>query len=221
MGIELDHVFVFVSLDAAMPGGWIDARLAALGLEASYARRHAGQGTANVCYCFDNAYLELLFVVDEAELVRSDVARNGFVQRARWRETGASPFGIAVRGGPLPFATWPYRIDAFPPGLSVPVATASDDVRVPFVFGSPGSAPPDAWTNGLAGRRQTEGGFDRLSIEMIAGRDAKGLEAQMVRDGVAGRLEIGAAPSMTLLLEGGEVDAVRLQLPDFTMQSDR
>lgn len=130
-GVELDHVFVFVAAAEAKLGGGVFERLAALGLEPSFARRHAGQGTANLCYAFDNAYLELLYVVDENELSASPLNRAGFAARARWRETGASPFGIACRGV-LPGESWTYRNPDFPPGVSIVISMESDDPAMPL-----------------------------------------------------------------------------------------
>lgn len=56
--MELDHFFVFTPLC----GGSLRARLAALGLTETYQRVHPGQATANVCFVFDDAYLELLWL---------------------------------------------------------------------------------------------------------------------------------------------------------------
>lgn len=164
--IELDHLLVFVEPAEAAPGGGAFERLKALGMEPSFTRRHAGQGTANLCYAFDNAYLELLYVVDADELVASPLDRAGFAARAAWQQTGASPFGIACRG-PLPGDGWTYRNQDFPPGVSIAVTTESDDATMPVVFSSPGKTPPSAWTDGRAGRRQTAAGFSRLTIERL------------------------------------------------------
>lgn len=61
-GLEIDHVFLFIE-----PGGpEIDA-LQRLGFTETYRRAHPGQGTANVCFAFDNLYLELLWLTSEAE----------------------------------------------------------------------------------------------------------------------------------------------------------
>ncbi len=61
--LSLCHVFVFVK-----PGAPEATGLYAAGMVESYRRRHPGQGTANVCFCFDNAFLELLWVTSEAEV---------------------------------------------------------------------------------------------------------------------------------------------------------
>jgi hypothetical protein len=47
--LEIDHLFVFIEPD----GPEIEA-LRRLGLVETYRRAHPGQGTANVCFAFDN-----------------------------------------------------------------------------------------------------------------------------------------------------------------------
>ncbi|MCM5555746.1 VOC family protein [Pleomorphomonas sp. NRK KF1] len=166
MALELDHLFVFVEPDEAAPGGRAFEALKALGLEPSFTRRHVGQGTANVCYAFDNAYLELFYVLDERELEATSLGRADFIARAAWRETGASPFGIACRGE-MPGDSWVYGNPSFPPGVSITISTEGDDPAMPLAFTSPGNAPPSEWTDGRAGRRQTAAGFTRLTIERL------------------------------------------------------
>jgi hypothetical protein len=56
--------------------------------------------------------------------------------------------------------------------MTIPVAIDSDDPRVPFLFGSPGTAPPIEWTDGRAGDRQTAAGLTRitgLALDLPAG----------------------------------------------------
>lgn len=216
MALELDHLFVFIEPEDAAPGGRVFETLKALGLEPSFRRRHVGQGTANLCYAFDNAYLELLHVVDVEELTASPLGRAAFADRAAWRKTGASPFGIASRGGALPGESWTYRNPDFPPAVSIAVSAESDDAAMPFVFSSPGKAPPSEWTDGRAGRRQTAAGFTRLTIERltlpklpVAGAALDAFH----RSGLVKVLEItGGEPEMLIGLEPGR----RLRLPAFT-----
>ncbi len=60
--MQLDHIFHFVQdLEAAETLG------RSLGLAETYRRNHVGQGTANICYCFENAFLELLLLTDRSE----------------------------------------------------------------------------------------------------------------------------------------------------------
>ena len=213
--LELDHIFVFVDPAETKPGGGVFERLAALGLESSFTRRHVGQGTANLCYALDNAYLELLYVADEDELAASPLNRAGFAARAAWRETGASPFGIACRGA-LPGDSWSYRNPDFPPGVSIAISGESDDAAMLFVFSSPGKAPPSAWADGRGGQRQTAAGFMHLTIERLTlsrlpatGGALDGFH----RAGLIKVLEIAEGePEMLIGLAPGR----RLRLPLFT-----
>jgi hypothetical protein len=156
--MDLCHIFMFGTR------GDVEA-LRGLGFVENFRREHPGQGTSNACFCFDNAYLELLFVDDEAALAR--LTRTGLPERSNWRFSKASPFGIAVRSGSeLPFPTWDYRPAYLPEGMVVAVDAESGDADQAFVFKSPGSERPDRWTTGLAGRRQSHVGY--LEIESVA-----------------------------------------------------
>ena len=211
----LCHVFVFTE-----PGAPERAALEAAGLRESYRRAHPGQGTANVCYCLDNAYLELLWVEDAGDLASAPIARTRLAERSRWRETGASPFGLSLRGA-MPFDAWEFRPPYLPPGMAIPVALSSEDPRQPFLFRSPGDARPDAWTDGRAGDRQRAAGLAEIAgvrLEFPAGvepgPDWRALEASGLL--VLGR---GPAPRLELTLsrrDGGR--PWRLSLPDFTLE---
>lgn len=211
MTIDLCHVFVFVPDHAAA-----EQAMADLNLTPSFERRHPGQGTANLCACFDNAYLELLWPVDEAELISAPVVRTRLAERAHWRETGASPFGIGLRGK-LPFPSWDYRPPYLPEDTTIPVALSSEDPRQPFVFRSPGDARPDAWTDGRAGTRQQAAGLReivglRLELPVAPAPALKVLAEQ-------GFLSLTPAVSTRLELVVTSQDGRhrRLTLPDFTL----
>jgi hypothetical protein len=92
MTVELDHLFLLTT-----PAAPEVAALAALGLTPTYRRTHVGQGTANVCYAFANAFLEVLWVTDAAEAQSPPVARMQLAARAAWPTGQSSPFGIAWR----------------------------------------------------------------------------------------------------------------------------
>lgn len=199
VSFRVDHFFVLVE----PPGERESGLLTASGLVESYRRRHPGQGTANVCYCFDDTYLELLWPTDRGELASPAVAPTRLAERAGWRRSGASPFGIALSslGGdaPLPFEVWGYEAPFLLPGLSLEVACASRDPRQPFLFRSPGSARPDAWTDGRAGGRQRAAGL----MEMVRLRlDFPG--------------DVAPAPAFLRLAELGLLDLGRAEEPRLT-----
>jgi hypothetical protein len=120
--VELDHLFIMC--DAGAPEL---SALAAIGLDAPPRRStHAGQGTANACVVFDNAFLELLWVADENEARSPVTAPTRLWDRWAARRDGVCPFGIGLRpaatGGAPPFATWPYRPSYLPAGISIDMA---------------------------------------------------------------------------------------------------
>jgi hypothetical protein len=159
-GLELDHVFV------SAPGKARDVGLlASHGLTQGGGRIHAGQGTANACFYFDNFYLELLWLHKEAEIRSAVVEPLALWERIRWQQTGACPFGVALRlrdgGSAWPPATWNYAAQFLPAGVSLPIVTPRGAAQEPLVFlsvGSPG--PPSSYAVGTevplehAGRRR-------------------------------------------------------------------
>jgi hypothetical protein len=128
---EFDHVF-YATTDA-------DATqkiLTEFGIAFTERRVHHGQGTANACAPFENAFFELLLPHDVAELRSSFVKPLGLDERMRWRETGASPFGICLLGDSrsLPFETWTYKAAYLPTGSGIPIVTPPGSHADPLVF---------------------------------------------------------------------------------------
>lgn len=190
----------------------------------SFRRRHPGQGTANLCFCFDNAYLELLWIEDAAEAASCALARCGLAARADWRNSGASPFGIALSSddpaAAFPLPAWDYAAPFLPAGQSIPVALASDDPRQPLLFRSPGAAGPESWTDGRAGARQRAAGFAAVAgLELAFPRDVTPApELEILAGPGLVRLAAGAAPGLTLTLsrsDGGR--PCRLRLPEMVL----
>ena len=131
MPLAVDHVFICVENPHAT-----ERALADFGLQFGRRRIHQGQGTANACAFFDNAYLELLWRHDDDEL-QSDVVRPlGLWERVRWRETGASPFGVAFRpeDDNVPIETWPYDAPFLPEGIDIPIVTPRFMWHEPLIF---------------------------------------------------------------------------------------
>ena len=118
------------------------------GLRVNYSRVHPGQGTRNLCACLDDIFLELLWL-DGSEI---SAESNEIGLAARGRGNGA-PIGISWRG-PTTLETKPYHAPFLPKGMSIPIAAASADLSLPFVFQTPGGIPPIDRTDGLVGTRQ-------------------------------------------------------------------
>ncbi|WP_020593154.1 VOC family protein [Kiloniella laminariae] len=163
---ELDHVFVFVTLEDGETKPLEASLLEQAGVQESYQREHPGQGTANICYCFDNCYLELLWLTDEQEARSPLIARTALAERAHWKTNGASPFGLALRRTAhslFPLATWDYCPPYLPPGMAIPVSLSSQDPRHPMVFQSPGTKRPDQWETT---KRQNFSDLDLIELQL-------------------------------------------------------
>ncbi len=155
--MELDHVFLISGYEGVP---WID-RLTDKGLVETYRRTHHGQGTANVCFAFDNAFIELLWITDPTEARSEPIARTRLFERAN----GGCPIGIAWRGETdSRIALWEYRPPYLTDGLSIPVAKSSDDPGLPMLFQSPGRLGPAHWTAERRGALQQAANFRRLQL---------------------------------------------------------
>ncbi len=159
----VDHVFMLVD---ATESEQAIAALRVGGLTPSSRRSHGRLGTSNVFFCFDNVFLEILWVVSQEDAARSSLARQ-LLERTQ-RRSGGCPFGIgfrtAARSDPLPFETWDYH----PPGDAglandVAIAVSSSDSLQPLLFRAQRSLRPDAWTDGNAGLRQRPGGYSEVA----------------------------------------------------------
>jgi glyoxalase-like protein len=117
MEYEIDHLFVLTDVDAP------DAEaLVRLGLTEGPPNRHAGQGTANRRFFFDNAMLELLWVENEDEARSLPAQPLRLADRWKERSMNACPFGICLRARDVetvvpPFRFFEYRPSFFPAGL--------------------------------------------------------------------------------------------------------
>lgn len=210
--LTIDHLFMFIE-----PGGpEIDA-LKRLGLQETYRRTHPGQGTANVCFAFDNLYLELLWLTSEAEARSPAIERTRLWERSQWRALGTCPFGMAFRGDLASegVPTWGYRPPYLPEGTAIPVATASDDPALPMLFSFPGGAAPSEWPTERRGRLQRDGGWGQVadvalrfpvgvvpSAALVAAADASGLALEQGDGQAFGATMklIGADDSVTKIL---------------------
>jgi hypothetical protein len=121
MAIEIDHMFI-----GCRPGGPEADSLLKRGFVEGSPNTHPGQGTANRRFFFDNFMLELLWVVDEAEVTSEQTRRTRLWERCAYPATGNCPFGILFRSdgnrSPPPFQTWPYFPSYLPAGTAIEFA---------------------------------------------------------------------------------------------------
>lgn len=164
----IDHVFMLV--EPAEVAGVVRA-LTDFGLTESSRRTHPGLGTSNVFFCFDNVFLEILWVADRAEAGRTELGRQ-LIERVDGRASGATPFGIAFRtlqpGDAVPFETWIFEPPAELGFKPIPIALSSRDRSQPLMFRAQRAARPDAWTDGKAGVRQTPAAISEVTALRFA-----------------------------------------------------
>lgn len=118
--IALDHAFIGCrGVDAGARA------LRAIGLKEGSSNTHAGQGTANRRFFFENFMLELLYV-DDVEVVTSALIAPTRLA-ARCAEEEANRFGIVLRPSgaavsAAPFPTWRYFAPYLGGDLAIEVA---------------------------------------------------------------------------------------------------
>lgn len=157
--MEIDHVFMFIEQD----GPQLD-QLKALGLVETYRREHPGQGTANACFCFDNMFVELLWMIDPIEALSEPILRTGLESRSRWKTAGTCPFGIAWRDdNEKVIKTWEFAPPYLPVGVTIDVAIDGDDPRQPMMFTFPGSKAPVSGDPARKSALQHAAGFETVS----------------------------------------------------------
>ena len=128
----VDHYYVF-----CRPGAPERLHLIDAGFAVGARRRHAGQGTENVCFGFGDSYLELIWICDDAEARAPEVARLQLAERSAWRDQPNSPFGICLNltpDEPAPFVSRPFCPDYLPDGVRFDLSEEHGDARQPLLF---------------------------------------------------------------------------------------
>lgn len=133
--MRIDHIVIFVSGD----GSELE-EIEKFGLKPGRVASHPGQGTSNTCYAFDNLFIELVWKINDAEIQSEKTRPLALLERTRWREEAACPFGFGLQltgpdDGLYPFPTWRYAPDYLPAQLEpIQMDTRSNDARLPLVF---------------------------------------------------------------------------------------
>jgi hypothetical protein len=197
MPFELDHVFV-----ATSPGGSEVAALVSRGFVEGAANTHPGQGTASRGIFFENAYLELIWLVDPVEAA-SEVVRRTHLRERTDPGHAANPFGLGLRprgaaAEDLPFQTWEYTPPYLPSGSVIPVGLNSERLDEPFLFVLPWSR--GRWWEVPAHSNGTRA-ITRVSVVLPEAVSSPELEA-LLELGLA-EVERGPEPLMHVELDGG------------------
>lgn len=201
LGLELDHLVIFTTVDAP------EAKtLEAIGLQGfGGVTRHGNLGSASTSFFFSNlVYLELLWIHDE------DAARRNFepltmntIPRMRWRESGASPINLMLR------RRQPGATD--PPPFSVRQLQFGD---TSVGFNGEALAEP---CYGVVPEAMSFRGFRAniqdlphpLGVKTLTGVAISLTEkplspiAQMLKENGIAAFEFGAEPLLTLTFDGG------------------
>ena len=195
--MELDHVFILC--DVGAPGA---AALQRLGIREGTSNTHPGQGTACRRFFFANAYLELVWVENDAEAGAGEAKRTRLLERSTLRHGGACPFGVIVRptgetAGRMPFPTWAYAPSYFPPGFVLGVAedTALSEPEI-FLLPQPRAA-------GMLHQQPLDHAVpaDTVRSVTISGSVPEGLSPASRALVAAGIVRFEPAPAYTLRLD--------------------
>jgi hypothetical protein len=190
--LELDHVFV--CSDAGAPEA---DRLVRFGLSEGRSWMHPGQGTANRCFFFHNAMLELLWVHDEAQARSEATRRTRLLERWLNRSEGSCPFGVCFRSSEAsdvaPFAGWHYRPEYLQAPQSIYVANNSDLLHEPMLFYIPFGRRPDAAAEELRQPLDHSCGFREITRVHWSGPTVDSVSPELDAVLASGALSIGMA----------------------------
>jgi hypothetical protein len=136
MDWELDHIYFATNEFES-----VENELTLAGLEFTRRRSHPGQGTANACTHFENAFFEILHMVEPQEIGSEVVQPLRLAERIQWQTSGACPFGICFRKphyrqtrAELPDGAWSYRPPYLPEFMELWVLTPPNLATEPMVF---------------------------------------------------------------------------------------
>lgn len=134
----LDHLFCFCDPQLSRE---TESAIKA-GLTLNSGNRHPGQGTANRSIVFEENYLELIFMNLLIDAQKNPLRLD---KRADWRQTGASPFGICLRGEISESEStqfWVYRPPYRPEGEIFIHKSNENTPEQPLIFVVPSSTRP-------------------------------------------------------------------------------
>jgi hypothetical protein len=146
--MELDHIFIFTQ-----QAEQVAQSLLHLGLSEGAPNIHPGQGTACRRFFFHNAYLELVWVINEEETKSPAIVNTRLWERSQYQFTNYCPFGLCFR--PIEKVKdkvsllfddgWRYYSSFLPHGQFANIASNENFPAEPMLFEMPffGIAPKD------------------------------------------------------------------------------
>lgn len=201
--LELDHIVIFSRVDAPEAQA-----LEALGLTGfGGTTRHGDLGTASTSFFFENAYLELLWVSDEA------AARKAFLPldfdlhtRMTWRESGTVPFGLMLRHragptAPNPFPTRQLKADWMPGEVYVHFSAAV--LAEPYYGIVPESLAYDSFKATIPVQSHPLGVKRLTKIRLAIPTSERSPAASLLAANGMADIETAAAPLMELTFDDG------------------
>ncbi len=206
--LELDHFFIWVAPDAPEKEVLVKAGFK-LDEEVNI---HHGQGTASITLSFENTYIELVWVTDKDVAARAGQAINtNLLARAHWTDTGACPFGIALRKkngstAALPFAVRPFHAEWMGPNHTILYAESASDLRTPLIFVIPPAMDWAAAVEGDANLRDSichPIGSRQLTLTQVTIASATSEIEALGTHTNALQFEVGLAPLISLTLDHG------------------
>ena len=205
--LELDHLFIWVAPDAPEKEMLVKAGFK-LDEEVNV---HHGQGTASITFSFENSYIELVWVIDEDAAATTGQAINtNLLARAHWTDTGACPFGIALRRkrgstAALPFAVRPFHAEWMRANDTILYAEGASDLGMPLIF----VIPPDLdWAAAVEGDVNLRDsichpiGSRQLTLTQVTIANTTYDIGALGASTNALRFDVGSAPLALLTLDG-------------------
>lgn len=133
--MKIDHIFIFSNK------GQEADELVEFGLTEGSGRTHPGLGTANRRFFFENFYLEILWVENEADATSESSSSLKIWERSNFRNNNYAPYGLCFENredsNPLFENAFKFQPDYYPAGKHIEVFTHEEKPYLPWVFRLP------------------------------------------------------------------------------------
>ncbi|MGB6152635.1 MAG: VOC family protein [Pricia sp.] len=132
----IDHIFIFSD------GNGEEANeLVNFGFTEGSSRRHPGQGTINRKFYFQNFFLEVLWVIDEAEIQNEVTSKTKLWERSQFNKNEFSRYGLCLLNSISTDALFKnskkYQPNYFPTGASIDFISNEQNPQLPWTFRLP------------------------------------------------------------------------------------